>query len=147
MRLWHKDLIPVLPRLQLLGQWRECCLIAKNIAEKGTPNHVLVNRVMEYSEIEYIRYCELIYSEMLKRGYKVDLQKFYSCFEDSKKAELQFIGSICWSDWNSRFPLFPNWHNDRYLKQCLFNLQEKADACAIPDDEWKRIVERYPWIE
>ena len=37
MRLWHKDLIYVLPRQQLLGQWRECCLIAKNIAEKGTP--------------------------------------------------------------------------------------------------------------
>lgn len=25
MRLWHKDLIPYLPRQQLLGQWRECC--------------------------------------------------------------------------------------------------------------------------
>jgi uncharacterized protein (TIGR02328 family) len=34
MRLWHKDLISVLPRQQLLGQWRECCLIARNIAEK-----------------------------------------------------------------------------------------------------------------
>ena len=39
MRLWHKDLISVLPRQQLLGQWRECCLIARNIAEKNTPNH------------------------------------------------------------------------------------------------------------
>ena len=39
MRLWHKDLIDVLPRQQLISQWREICCIAKNIAEKGTPNH------------------------------------------------------------------------------------------------------------
>ena len=35
MRLWHKDLIDSLPRKQLLGQWRECCAIIKNIKEKG----------------------------------------------------------------------------------------------------------------
>lgn len=28
MRLWHKDLIPALPRKQLLGQWRELCAIS-----------------------------------------------------------------------------------------------------------------------
>ena len=46
MRLWHKDLIPALPRKQLLAQWRECCAIASNIAKKGTPNHILVNKVL-----------------------------------------------------------------------------------------------------
>ena len=47
MRLWHKDLIPYLPRQQLLGQWRECCCIVRNIAMLGTPNHILVNKVMD----------------------------------------------------------------------------------------------------
>lgn len=28
MRLWHIDLIPVLPREQLVAQWRECSAIA-----------------------------------------------------------------------------------------------------------------------
>lgn len=41
MRLWHKDLITVLPRQQLLGQWRELCAIMRNIEERGTPGHVL----------------------------------------------------------------------------------------------------------
>ena len=41
MRLWHKDLIPYLPKQQLISQWRECCCIAKNIADNGTPNHLL----------------------------------------------------------------------------------------------------------
>jgi hypothetical protein len=26
----------------------KCCCIAKNIANKGTPNHLLVNKVLEY---------------------------------------------------------------------------------------------------
>lgn len=34
MRLWHKDLIPYLPRQQLIAQWRECCAIAGSIAKK-----------------------------------------------------------------------------------------------------------------
>ena len=25
MRLWHEQLIPILPKNQLLGQHRECC--------------------------------------------------------------------------------------------------------------------------
>ena len=47
MRLWHKDLIPVLPRQQLLGQWRECCLIAKSISEKGTPNTYIASTILK----------------------------------------------------------------------------------------------------
>lgn len=47
MRLWHKDLIPYLLKLQLLSQWRECCAICSNIANKGTPNHILVNKIMD----------------------------------------------------------------------------------------------------
>ena len=40
MRLWHYKLIPYLPKNQLLGQYRECCAIIKNIADNGTPNHI-----------------------------------------------------------------------------------------------------------
>ena len=30
MRLWHEQLIPVLPKNQLLGQYRECCALRGN---------------------------------------------------------------------------------------------------------------------
>ena len=46
MRLWHKDLISVLPREQLVAQWRELSAIAGNIQIKNTPNHILVNKVI-----------------------------------------------------------------------------------------------------
>lgn len=48
MRMWHKDLIDVLPRKQLTTQWRELCYIVKRVGLYGTPNHVLVNPVMDF---------------------------------------------------------------------------------------------------
>ena len=42
MRIWHCGLIKVLPRQQLLSQWRELCSIyAKE------DNHMLINFVYE----------------------------------------------------------------------------------------------------
>lgn len=34
-------------------------------------------------------------------------------------------------------------HNERYLKQCLYNLQEKYDCGGISEDEWKIIQDRF----
>ena len=128
MRLWHKDLIKVLPRQQLLGQWRECCLIAKEIKEKGTPNHLLVNRIMEYPMEDFYTYGYGVFQEMYSRGYKPDLGKFNKWF------------NIYDLDPNNvRGDYFKDWHNDRYLKQCYYNLQEKYDCGGISDEEWLEI--------
>lgn len=133
MRLWHKDLIKVLPRQQLLGQWRECCAIARNIEKNGTPNHVLVNKIMDYPEEHFNRYGYMIYEEMLRRGYRADWERF--TMRD---------GLVLLADERD---LFKDWHNRRYLNQCLSNLQEKADCGAIPEDEWERITDQWPWFE
>ena len=130
MRLWHKDLIPVLPRQQLLGQWRELCLIAKNISRKGTPGHVLVNQIMDYPLEHLVAYADLVACEMRHRGYKVDFSKF-----DKYLSEISIEGYP-----SSTEELFWAWHDDRYLKQCYYNLQEKADAGAIPLPEYWRVA-------
>lgn len=131
MRLWHYELIRYLPRQQLLGQWRECCLIAKWIAEDGTPNHVLVNRVTEYPKDHFYTYCKLVQQEMYHRKYRMTMA-----------AQLKIWREL----WNyvPDGKVFPGWHNDRYLAQCLANLQEKADCGAISAEEWKRITDRWP---
>lgn len=134
MRLWHKDLITVLPSMQLKGQWRECCLIAKALHD-GNLNHILVNRVMDYPIEHFIAYTELLRAEMLKRGLKCNGKCFTKHFNPFFKI------------WNTFFistnDIFLDWHNDRYLRQCLYNLQEKYDAKGIPQNEWDRIVERF----
>ena len=133
MRLWHKDLIQYLPRQQLLGQWREVCAIARNIEKNGTPNHVLVNKIMDYPEEHFNRYGYMIYEEMLKRGYRADWERF--TMRD---------GLVLLADERD---LFKDWHTSRYLRQCLSNLQEKADCGVIPQDEWERITDEWPWFE
>jgi len=133
MRLWHKDLIPVLPRQQLLAQWRECCLIAKNISLNGTPNHILVNKIMDYPIEHFHRYAQEVAYEMLHRGYKCDLDKFKSF----NKNGIKFVNMPSYTE------LFEGWHNDRYFIQCYHNLQEKYDCGGITKVEWQKIVTAY----
>ena len=135
MRLWHKDLIPYLPRQQLLGQWRECCAIARNIEKNGTPNHVLVNKVMEYPQEHFNTYVYKVYEEMTRRGYRVDWERF---------SPRENGAIVLLTDDKS---LFKDWHTNRYMRQCLYTLQEKADCGAVPEDEWERITDRWPWFE
>lgn len=134
MRLWHKDLISVLPKQQLLGQWRECCLIAKEISTKGTPNHVLVNKILYYDLDHFHYYASMVSDEMESRGYKCDFSRF------TKWIKLETNHIVDKS-------LFYNWHNQRYLRQCYYNLQEKYDCGVISLDEWRKIHEKYKELE
>ena len=128
MRLWHKDLIQVLPKKQLLGQWRECCAIAKRISSDGTPGHILVNRIMDYPMTHFYTYGLAVAAEMKIRGYKCNLEKFICYFTPH---EMQLIATP---------DVFGQWHNDRYLKQCILNLQEKYDCGGLTIGEWKIIL-------
>lgn len=135
MRLWHKDLIEVLPRQQLLGQWRECCAIMSNIAKNGTPNHMLVNKVMDYDIAHLYWYATEVYAEMKIRGYNPNADAF--CSKYSKVANDKH-----WPSLIETKDLFPGWMNDRYLRQNYYNLQEKHDCGAITDEEWQKVEER-----
>lgn len=135
MRLWHKDLIKVLPKQQLLAQWRECCCIAKNIKTKGTPNHLLVNKILRYNKSHFYNYCCLVVNEMLDRGYSVS-EKSRKIIFDYVDAEERQVGSSI-----SHEELFKNWHNYRYFFQCYYNLQEKYDCGGITEDEWNKIFQ------
>ena len=128
MRLWHKDLIPVLPRQQLIGQWRECCAIARNLEEKDTPNHLLVNKLLDYPESQFNVYAKAVYNEMINRGYKCDWNKFVQWRINRNY------------DWYVK-DIFPDWHNDRYLRQCYYNLEEKYDCGGISEEDWRKITQ------
>ena len=120
MRLWHKDLIDVLPRQQLIGQWRECCGIAKTIAEKGTPNHILVNKIMDYDMVHFYAYSSMVTTEMIERGYKVNDKAFNNFIKNMRKAEEYF--TLTMEEIPDKNMLYSKWHNKRYLTQCYHNL-------------------------
>ena len=132
MRLWHKDLISVLPRQQLIGQWRECCLIAKNIQEQGTPNHILVNKIMDYPIDHFVTYTYMVYNEMCGRGYFPRWDNFGK-YDFVYKKDMVIDSDL----------LFPKWHDKSYLEECYYNLKEKHECGGITDDEWTIILRRY----
>lgn len=138
MRLWHFKLLQYLPRQQLLSQWRECCGIAKDIAEKGTPNHILVNKIVNYPLGMFTTYTRLVRDEMTNRGYTITtkaLGKYRSniskCCDKLNNYNINETGSVK--------DLYKGWHDDTYLRQCLYNLEEKYICGGITDEEWSKV--------
>lgn len=128
MRMWHKDLIPVLPREQLVAQWRELSSIAGNIKSKGTPNHILVNPVMEYPMSHFITYAAAVRAEMTRRGYhtmdKV-WEKITSVAHDYNILPLNEI--------------YKEWMDKDYMEICYYNLYEKYLRGGIKKEDWDKI--------
>ena len=136
MRIWHKSLISVLPREQLVAAWRELSAIAGNLNTKGTPNHILVNKVLDYPREHFISYAFWVRQEMTRRGYRTMdsvWNKIY-CTRESDYGEMEIIPLE---------DLFPGWHNDRYLEQCYFNLEEKYDCGGVAQEWFEKIQNIY----
>lgn len=133
MRMWHKDLITALPREQLVAQWRELSSIAGNINTKGTPNHILVNPVMEYPLSYFITYAAAIREEMRRRGYRT-MDKVWDK-----------ITSICDNDYTI-FPIdeiYKGWMDKDYMNICYYNLFEKFLRGGITEKDWSNIKSAY----
>lgn len=139
MRLCHKDLVPYLPKLQMLSQYRELVAIIKRIDKQGTPNHILVNKILNYEVDDFRYYSKIVVNCLKERGYKIN-----------EKTWENFNELLTNNSWRFALPtrkdLFYDWHNKRYLKQCLFNLQEKHDCCGISDEEWKIIEDKFGYL-
>ena len=125
MRLWHYKLIPVLPNKMLVSQWRECIAI-KRQWEKGTLKHRLVSYVQWHDYCYFNSYVLRVVLELNNRNIKYN-SKY-----------LDEIREFCENDYITEN--YPE-HNDRYLKQCYYNLQEKYDRGIIIEEEWNKIEE------
>lgn len=122
MRLWHYKLIPVLPNKMLISQWRECIGI-KRQWEKGTLKHRLVSYVMDYDKAMFASYMFDVMAEMNERHIKFQKKYYDEVHEFCNGFSITY---------------YPQ-HNNRYLKQCYYNLQEKYDRGIISEEEWEKI--------
>ena len=133
MRTWNWRMLEYLPDNQLRGQWRECALIAHSIKQYGTPNHLLVNKVMEYDIDEFLNYCLRVSEEMKNRGFRVTQESTnrIAALGTHRKVERPFVG----------------WHNYQYLRSNMANLWEKhfmgVGKSRITEEEWQRLCEGY----
>ena len=109
MRLWHYQLLPALPDSQLIAQWREL-----NSIFKKQDKHILINYIYEYPKENLLWYTELVIRVMDRRGIKIkSVDNLVNYFKDTKFVEMNNP--------------FPKHHNQRYMLQCFYNLQEKYD--------------------
>ena len=141
MRIWHYKMLQVLPRQQLVGQWRELCAITKEIAISKTPNHPLVNKVVTYPAWMYYRYLTMVEEEFKRRSYHILNGSLYTIHDNAMLAEENgYFADDDLYDFNKyKDDPFPGWHDDRYLLQCYFNLEEKYDCGMISDEEFEPI--------
>ena len=130
MRLWHTDLIEVLPREQLVAQWRELSAIAGAVQKNGTPNHLLVNFVLDYPWVNFISYAYHVRAEMTKRGYR------------TMNNVWEKICSVA-PDWNGKVIPLAEVYKEKmdltYYVICYNNLYEKYLCGGISEDDWKRL--------
>ena len=104
MRLWHVDLLPYIPDLQLVAQWREL-----NSVFKKQDKHILINYIYDYPKDYLLYYTALVISEMKRRNLKIKKwDNFKEYFGDMYAQDGEF-----------------DEHNDEYLIMNFFNLKEK----------------------
>lgn len=135
MRLWHIKLLSGLNKDHLVAQWRELSAIAGAIQKNGTPNHLLVNFVLDYDFNNFISYAYYLRKEMTKRNIRtmesvwnkiISLKKDYIILEEKDV-------------YNEKM-------NDEYLIICYYNLYEKFLCGMYSKEEFlkiKNIVKTY----
>lgn len=108
MRLWHIDLIPYLPKSQLLAQWREL-----NSIFKKQDKHILINYIYDYDKEYLYVYSIRVLDEMQKRNIHIkSYTKFNAYFKDV--CQKPILSSLRFTE-----------HDDEYLTICYYNLREK----------------------
>ncbi|TLG75443.1 TIGR02328 family protein [Culicoidibacter larvae] len=117
MRLWHEDLIPYLPRQQLLGQHRECCALRGN--GWGKP-HATVNYVFEHPAYMLYQYHVVVMDEMTKRGFKHDPLWDLPLYRGKSANPYEFLDTV-----DLKHPIYAE-HDQFYLDECVDNLRQKG---------------------
>ena len=129
MRLWDYRLIPVLPNAQLKAMRYEIGDMVKQYPK-------IKNRLVSYANDYDIKYLYSLFEDVLDEFDKRKInhnKKYDDEIEKTVKEKSHFQFSYL------NLNLYYEEHNDRYLKQCYYNLEEKADRGIISEEEWEPI--------
>lgn len=111
MRFWHYSILDVLPKGQLLSQKREFDYLYEHKIQKNPYNHLLINYIYTYDDLDFKIYYNRLYNAFKKRGY--NFKDKFGLIDTSK------------SDYFGNMKCFEGIHNDEYLLICFMNLLEK----------------------
>lgn len=120
MRLWHYQLIPHLPRRQLLGQHRECCALrGKGWGKK----HATVNYVFIHPYSWLFGYHLDVMVEMQNRGYCPAKEWWTMTYRGH---QIGIDNGVVFEE-SQKYPE----HNNKYLHECLDNLTQKGIRISL----------------
>ena len=148
MRIWHTELVPLLPTWLLEQQWEDCLEIAKNIALTGDPGDPMVYPVIEYDFHHLDFYCGMVQDALAKRDVKVTRHVLNRLLKQAmerprKVRRKQTVIQIP----EQASDVFRLWHTPHYFRQCFFRLEEMYDRGLITDDDWMPIgMIVYDWV-
>lgn len=132
MRLWHHEMIDLLPKSQLLAQWRELnSIFAKE------DRHILINYIYEYPKEHLFAYTSFILQEMRTRNINIrTIDKMNCYFSDIEQT-------------NIIDQPFSRHHDDEYFEICYFNLKEKflRGQRDFDRERFGRLENRYKAIQ
>lgn len=132
MRLWHHEMIELLPKSQLLAQWRELnSIFAKE------DRHILINYIYEYPKEHLFAYTSFILQEMRTRNINIrTIDKMNCYFSDIEQT-------------NMIDHPFSRHHDDEYFEICYFNLKEKflRGQKDFDRERFERLENRYKAIQ
>lgn len=129
MRIWHTSLIKALPQQHLVSQWRELSAIAGAIQKNGTPNHVLVNFVLDYDYDHFISYAYYLREEMTKRK----IRTMNSVWDKIVSLKSDYI--ILPID-----EVYKEKMDNVYLEICYYNLYEKYLCGMFNNEDYNNIL-------
>ena len=129
MRIWSKRLIPVLPTKQLKAMRYE---LGDMIIQYPNIKNPLVKFANNYHSSYLGQYFVAVCRELDNRGIKKNVSY------DVKMIDIAIQKDMFSDDIYCENLQFKE-DNDRYLKQCYYNLQEKYDRGIVSKEEWELI--------
>lgn len=120
MRLWHYKIVDVLPRSQLVAQWRELNTIFSGKAQ----NHILVRYALtEEAKEDLFDYTLLVLAEFARRNYKI--RQWEHLLQYFGEEKLNLAKTIYGGAIFETKEIFAEAHDETYLRICYANLLEK----------------------
>ena len=126
MRLWHIDIVSVLPDTQLIAQWREL-----NSIFKKQDKHILINYIYNYNKQYLLWYTQVVLHEMRKRNFAIKSWDNYNNYFNDTEPTTK--------------PLVYNEHDNSYFLICYYNLKEKyiRGQKDFTKDKWAKIADLF----
>lgn len=139
MKLWHTDMIKILPRLQLLESHRELCALR---GKAWGRKHSMINYIFHHSWEYLYHYHKLVMTEMKARGYKPNpiWNDFYYRGKRLPPIDPE------WVTRTHRQSTYPE-HNRAYKIQCTKNLMGKLKSADPKKYNETEVYRFYSWVQ